>query len=81
MITCFGLLGVIFSLGFVRYIDRRIVVLVGVAACGTCQLIPAISWSVSPGSETSGKLVVAFICLFTFCYTAYCKFGLLLLLL
>lgn len=75
MITCMGLLGVLLSVTFVRYIDRRIVMFVGVLACGICQLIPAITWSVNPGADSSGKVVVAFISLFTFFYVAYGTFG------
>ena len=69
-----GLLGVLFSFFFVRYIDRRVIMLVGVMACGLSQLAQAIAWSVSPNSEESGRVVVAFICLFTFFYVAYGKF-------
>ena len=73
MATCMGLLGVLFSATFIRYLDRRIVILVGVAACGLCQLSFAIAWSVAPGAEATGKAVVAFISLFTFFYVAYCN--------
>ncbi|KAK3114215.1 hypothetical protein LTR53_007682 [Teratosphaeriaceae sp. CCFEE 6253] len=71
MITCMGLLGVISSLFFVRVLDRRTVMLIGVSAVGLAQLCPAIAWTVSPASETTGKVVVAFIALFVFFYTAY----------
>ena len=71
LVTCTGLIGVLFSFLFVRLIDRRVVMLVGVLACGFCQLIPAIVWSVNPGTESTGKVVVAFIALFTFSYVAY----------
>jgi hypothetical protein len=73
MVTCMGLIGVIFSFFFVRLIDRRTVMLIGIFACGICQLIPAIAWTKDPGSETTGKVVVAFISLFTFFYVAYGK--------
>ena len=66
-----GLLGVLSSLYFVRVLDRRTIMFVGVAAVGLAQLCPAIAWTVSPGSETTGKVVVAFIALFVFFYTAY----------
>lgn len=77
MITCMGLIGVLFSFFFVRYIDRRIIMLVGTFACGICQLAQAIAWSVSPGSTEAGNVVVAFIALFTFFYVAYGKFPIL----
>ncbi|KAH6718166.1 MFS transporter [Leptodontidium sp. MPI-SDFR-AT-0119] len=71
MITCIGLLGCIFSLGFTRYVDRRTVMIIGCGACAICQLCMAIVWSVTPGSVVAGKCVVAFISLFTFFYVAY----------
>ncbi|KAK4955105.1 hypothetical protein LTR10_007299 [Elasticomyces elasticus] len=71
MVTCMGLLGVLSSLWFVRIFDRRTIMLVGVSAVGLAQLCPAIAWSIDPGSETTGKVVVAFIALFVFFYTAY----------
>ena len=66
-----GLLGVLFSFVFVRLIETRVIMLVGVLACGFSQLAQAIAWSVSPDSEESGRVVVAFIALFTFFYVAY----------
>ncbi|OAA59709.1 General substrate transporter [Niveomyces insectorum RCEF 264] len=78
MMTCFGLLGVIFSIGFVRHIDRRIIVMVGVAACGLCQLSFAIAWTVAPGTVVAGRAIVAFITLFTFFYVAYAPYAWLL---
>lgn len=71
MITCMGLLGVLFSVFFVRYIDRRIIMLVGTMACGICQWVQAITWSVTPGSTEAGNVVVVSIALFTFLYVAY----------
>lgn len=71
MMTCMGLLGVLFSVLFIRSVDRRVIMLVGTFACGICQLVQAITWSVSPGSKEAGNVVVAFIALFTFFYVAY----------
>ena len=71
MVTCMGLLGVLASSLFIRYLDRRVVMLVGVGACGLCQLAFAIAWSAAPGTAVAGRAVVAFICLFTFFYVAY----------
>lgn len=73
MITCIGLLGCLFSIGFTRYVDRRTVMIIGCGACAICQLCMAIVWSAKPGSVVAGKCVVAFISLFTFFYVAYCK--------
>jgi hypothetical protein len=66
MVTCTGLLGVLFSVLFVRYIDRRTIMLVGVLACRICQLVPA-----KPATVEAGKVVVGFISLLTFFYVAY----------
>ncbi|KAG0650400.1 Major facilitator-type transporter ecdD [Hyphodiscus hymeniophilus] len=71
MVTCLGLAGVIFSLSFTRYVDRRTVMIIGCSACALCQLCMAIVWTVTPGSVVAGKCVVAFIALFTFFYVAY----------
>ena len=71
MVTSMGLIGVLMSLFFVRYIDRRVIVLVGVAACGLCQLSFAIAWTVAPGTAVAAKVTIAFISLFTFFYVAY----------
>ncbi len=71
LVTCTGLIGVLFSFFFVRYIDRRTVLLVGITACALCQLVPAIVWDVAPNTASTGKVVVAFIALFTFFYVAY----------
>lgn len=73
MVTCMGLIGVLASLFVVRYIDRRVIVLSGVGACGLCQLAFAISWTVAPGTVEAAKVVIAFISLFTFLYVAYGK--------
>ncbi|CAK7236597.1 hypothetical protein SBRCBS47491_009692 [Sporothrix bragantina] len=78
MMTCFGLLGVFFSIAFVRHVDRRIIVLVGVAACGLCQLAFAVAWTVSPGTAATGRVMVAFITMFTFFYTTYAPYAWLL---
>ncbi|CAK7203297.1 hypothetical protein SEUCBS139899_006028 [Sporothrix eucalyptigena] len=78
MMTCFGLLGVLFSITFVRRVDRRIIILVGVAACGLCQLAFAIAWTVAPGTAATGRVMVAFITMFTFFYVAYAPYAWLL---
>lgn len=73
MITCMGLIGVLASFFVVRHIDRRVILLIGVAACGFCQLAFAIAWTVAPGTVATAKVVIAFIALFTFFYVAYGK--------
>ncbi|CAJ2511006.1 Uu.00g066310.m01.CDS01 [Anthostomella pinea] len=78
MMTCMGLIGVLCSVAFVRLFDRRTIMLAGVLACAFAQLAPAIAWSVAPGSTAAGKVVVAFIAIFTFSYTAYAPYAWLL---
>jgi len=73
MITCMGLIGTLASLLVVRHLDRRVIVLVGVGACGLCQLAFAIAWTVAPGTAATAKAIIAFISLFTFFYVAYGK--------
>lgn len=68
-----GLLGVITSFFFVRYIDRRTIMLIGIGACGLAQLGFAIAWSAAPATAVAGRACVAFTCIFTFFYVAYGK--------
>ncbi|KAI4859369.1 general substrate transporter [Hypoxylon rubiginosum] len=78
MITCMGLIGVITSFFIVRYVGRRVILLIGVGACGLCQLSFAIAWTAAPGTVAAAKVVIAFISLFTFFYTAYAPYAWLL---
>ncbi|KAI1453823.1 general substrate transporter [Annulohypoxylon moriforme] len=78
MITCMGLIGVLASIFIVLYVGRRVILLVGVSACGFCQLAFAIAWTVAPGTEVAAKLVVSFNALFTFFYVAYAPYAWLL---
>lgn len=71
MVTCMGLIGTIASSFVVRRLDRRVIVLIGVGACGLCQLSFAIAWTAAPGSVAAAKSIIAFISLFTFFYVAY----------
>lgn len=73
MVSCMGLLGVISSLFFVRYLDRRMIVMLGVGACGLCQLAFAVAWSAAPETAEAAKAVIAFMSIFTFSYVAYGK--------
>ncbi|KAK0709891.1 MFS transporter [Lasiosphaeria miniovina] len=75
MVTCMGLIGAIASSFIVRRFDRRVIVLVGVGACGLCQLAFAVAWTVAPGSVAAAKSIVAFISLFTFFYVAYAPYA------
>ncbi|KAK3331515.1 MFS transporter [Apodospora peruviana] len=75
MVTCMGLTGALASAFVVRRLDRRLIVLIGVGACGLCQLAFAITWTVAPGSVAAAKCVIAFISLFTFFYVAYAPYA------
>ena len=76
MMTCMGLIGVFFSAFVVRHLYRRTIIMVGVTACGLCQLSFAIAWSAAPGTQAAAKAVVAFLAIFTFSYVAYGKLSL-----
>ncbi|KAJ2995963.1 hypothetical protein NUW58_g1127 [Xylaria curta] len=78
LITSLGLIATIIGSLFIRYVDRRTIMIVGASMCGISQLAPAIAWTVSPGSAATGKVVVAFIGLFTFFYTGYTPYAWLL---
>jgi hypothetical protein len=73
LVAAVGLIGVLISLFVVRRIGRRSLMLAGTLSCGLCQLVPAVAWSVSTGSKSTARLVVAFICLFEPCFVAYCE--------
>lgn len=78
MVTCMGLIGVFASFFIVRHVDRRVIVMIGVGACGLCQLAFAVAWTAAPGSQAAAKCVIAFICIFTFFYVAYAPYAWLL---
>ncbi|KAI3337506.1 MFS transporter [Xylariaceae sp. AK1471] len=78
LITGLGLLAAIVSSLFIRYIDRRTIMVVGASICGISQLAQAIVWTVSPGSVAAGTVVVAFNGLFVFFYVAYSPYAWLL---
>lgn len=64
-------MGVFVSFLFVRRIDRRMIMLIGTAACGLAQLGFAVAWSAAPGTAVGGRACIAFTCIFTFFYVAY----------
>lgn len=74
MITCMGLLGILSSFFWADKVDRRAIFMIGVAVCGLTQLGFAVAWTVTPGTETAGKVVVGLIAVFTFFYTAFGRF-------
>lgn len=43
MMTCMGVLGVLFSVFFVCHVDRCVIMLVGAFARGVCQLVQTIT--------------------------------------
>ncbi|KAI1426736.1 MFS transporter [Xylaria sp. FL1777] len=78
LITGIGLVAAIVSSLFIRFIDRRAVVIIGASVCGLTQLAQAIAWTVSPGSVATGIVVVVFNGVFVFFYVAYSPFAWLL---
>ncbi|RDL39919.1 uncharacterized protein BP5553_04259 [Venustampulla echinocandica] len=71
LLNCIGLVGCLFSICFVRYLNRRTVLFWGCFLCGIFQLVPAIVWAAEGSSPVSGKTIIAFFCLFYFTYVAY----------
>jgi len=71
--TCCGIIGVLFSFLYVRKVDRRDIMLWGCLGCGIFQLMPAVAWSVAPGSKAAANAVVASVALFKFAYTTMGK--------
>lgn len=47
--------------------------MLGVGACGCCQLAFVVAWTVAPETEAAAKSVIALMALFTFSYVAYGK--------
>ncbi|KAH8897653.1 MFS transporter [Thozetella sp. PMI_491] len=67
--TCCGIIGVLFSFFYVRKVGRRDIMIWGCLGCGLFQLMPAVAWSVAPGSKSTANAVVASVALFKFAYT------------
>ncbi|KAI0911494.1 MFS transporter [Ustulina deusta] len=78
LITGVGLVAAIVSSLFVRFIDRRAIIIIGASVCGLTQLAQAIAWTMSPGSAATGVVVVVFNGVFVFFYVAYSPFAWLL---
>lgn len=56
------------SLIVVKYGRRRVLLMCGFAACGILQLIIAIVYSKQPGTQTTGKVIVALSSIYMFSY-------------
>ncbi|KAI1828344.1 MFS transporter [Xylaria intraflava] len=56
---------------FLRYIDRRVLVMSLALTCSFAHLVPAIAWTISPGSMASARVAVAFNVLFIVCVSIY----------
>ncbi|KAI0506764.1 MFS transporter [Xylaria bambusicola] len=78
LITGIGLIAAILSSLFIRFIDRRAVMVIGASVCGLAQLAQAIAWTVSPGSAATATVVIVFNGVFVFIYVAYSPFAWLL---
>ncbi|KAJ3571511.1 hypothetical protein NPX13_g5348 [Xylaria arbuscula] len=81
-VVCFhaasGLIAAIVSALYIRFIDRRALMIIGVSICGLAQLAQAIAWTVSPGSVPTAIVVVVFNGVFVFVYVGYGPFAWLL---
>ena len=65
VLSTLGLLALVMnSLIVVRYGRRRVLLMAGLTICGILQLIIAIAYSKKPGTNTTGKVLVALSCLY-----------------
>lgn len=64
-----GLVGVVLGMiAMNKLIGRRWHLMLGSLACGICQLIMAVAWSVSSTARSTGNILVAFLAIFFFFY-------------
>lgn len=69
VLSTLGLLALMMnSLIVVRYGRRRVLLMTGLTTCGILQLIIAITYSKNPGTNTTGKVLVALSCLYLMSY-------------
>ena len=69
ILTTLGVVAIIVNSAVITHIGRRRVFLVsGLTICGIAQLITAIIYTVSPGSEATGKGIVALAVIYIFGY-------------
>ena len=69
VLSTLGLLALMMnSLIVVRHGRRRVLLMTGLTTCGILQLIIAITYSKNPGTNTTGKVLVALSCLYLMSY-------------
>jgi hypothetical protein len=51
-----------------RYGYRRVFLMTGLTVCGICQLILAAVYNAAPGTDTTGKVIVAFTIIYIMSY-------------
>ncbi|KAF2688509.1 monosaccharide transporter-like protein [Lentithecium fluviatile CBS 122367] len=69
VLSCIGILAIIAnSLIIVKFGRRRVLLMVGLLLCGVLQLIVAVIYDKQPGTKRTGTIIVAFSCLYMFCY-------------
>ena len=69
MNTCVGFFGVNCGMYAIRQLaGRRSILIIGATACGLCQLVTAVAWTVNSSSKATGNVLVAFTALFMFFY-------------
>ncbi|EXJ67571.1 uncharacterized protein A1O5_09584 [Cladophialophora psammophila CBS 110553] len=61
---------VIFAFIAVRFIGRRILLIVGAGVCAASMFLFAIVAQAAPGSDAANKCIVAFICIYVFSFAA-----------
>jgi len=70
MNACIGFLGVHVGMYAMKYMGRRPILIIGAITCGFCELAGGIAASVDPTAKSTGRVLVAFTCLFMFFYDA-----------
>lgn len=65
-----GIAGSLSSFVLIKYISRRVILIVGAVIQSVCMFIFAIVGVATPGTDAAAKCLVAFVSLFTFTYGA-----------
>jgi len=68
VVNIIGIFGVFLSLFSIRMVDRRTQIMVGTAFCGIAQLIAAAVYTASPGTVSSGQVLIAMSAIYNFFY-------------
>lgn len=69
ILSAMGILAIFFnSLIVVRYGRRRVIMMIGLGLCGIFQLIIAVVYDKQPGTPSTGRVLVAFTCIYMMSY-------------